>query len=154
MAQDHLSTPAVVSLTPEALQAMIAAAVTAAVIESRKPNPPTAQELSALQMAQEHRAQTAQSVLAERENKIAMQNICAHEHSRREGGGTHAVWVREENPASPGFILCQKCQGRIRPGHLTTESDAPAFLRDRGAIYNTDKFNKLFQDCGEASLMG
>lgn len=153
MGQDHLS-GAVVSLTPEALQAMIAAAVTAAIVESRKPEPPTEQQIAQLQMAQEHRALTAQSVLDEAKNKIAMQNICAHEHSRREGGGTHAVWVREENPASPGFILCQKCQGRIRAGQLTKDSTAPAFLRDRGAIYDTDKFNKLFQDCGESSLLG
>lgn len=153
MSQDHLNAPSV-NLTPDALQAMIAAAVTAAIQESRKPNPPTEQELSQLQMAQEHRAQTAQSVLLERENKIAMQNICAHEHSRREGGGTHAVWVREEDPRSPGFILCQKCQGRIRPGVLSTDPKAPAFNRDRGAIYNNDKFNQLFQDCGEASMMG
>lgn len=153
MSQDHLSGGSL-NLTPEALQAMIAAAVTAAIVESRKPAPPTEQEIAELQMRQQHRAKTAESVLAERENKIAMQKICAHEHSRREGGGTHAVWVREENPASPGFILCQKCQGRVRPGQLSTDADAPAFLRDRGAIYDTEKFNQLFQDCGEASLMG
>lgn len=153
MGQDHLGSPTV-SLTPEALQAMISAAVVAAITESRKPNPPTEQEVAQLQMAQEHRAATAASVLAERENKIAMQKICVHEHSRREGGGTHAVWVREENPASPGFILCQKCQGRIRPGVFSTDQNSLACFRDRGAIYDTDKFNQLFQDCGEASLMG
>lgn len=153
MGQDHLNAPSL-NITPADLQAMIAAAVTAAITESRKPAPPTEQENAQLLMKQEHRALTAQSVLLEAKNKIAMQKICAHEHSRREGGGTHAVWVREENPASPGFILCQKCQGRVRPGELTQDAKAPAFLRDRGAIYDTDKFNQLFQDCGEASLMG
>jgi len=154
MNQDHLSESPNLSLKPADLQAMIAAAVAAAIAESRKPNPPTEQELAQIQMRQEHRSKTAESVLAERANKIAMQKICAHEHSRREGGGTHAVWVREENPSSPGFILCQKCQGRVRPGELSTDPKTPAFMRDRGAIYDTEKFNQLFQDCGEASLMG
>jgi hypothetical protein len=153
MGQDHLN-QSTLNMTPADLQDMIAAAVTAAITESRKPSPPTEQEIAQLQMKQEHRAKTALSVLQERENKIAMQRMCTHEHTRREGGGTHAVWVREENPASPGFILCQKCQARVRPGALTSDGDAPAFLRDRGAIYDTDSFNKLFQDCGEASLMG
>jgi hypothetical protein len=140
------------SLTPEDLKEMIAAAVSAAITESRKPAPPTEQEVAQLKMKQEHRAKTAASVIAEIQNKKNMQTMCVHEHSRREGGGTHCVWVREENPASPGFILCQKCQGRIRAGEF--EAEGPAYLRDRGAIYDTATFNKLFQECGEAQLMG
>lgn len=149
---DHLAEKQGINLTPEALQAMIAAAVTAAIQESRKPAPPTEQELSALAMKQEHRAKTAESVVAAIEGTRRMQEMCVHEHSRREGGGTHCVWVREEDPRSPGFILCQKCQGRIRPGAY--DKDGHSSLRDRGAIFNTDLFNKLFQECGEATLMG
>ena len=103
-------------------------------------------------MAQEHSLQTAQSLIAQKENERAIQRICAHEHSKREGGGTHCVHVREEDPRSPGFILCQKCQGRIRPG--VADADGLPFQRDRGAIYDNALFNRLFQDCGEASLMG
>lgn len=154
MGQDHLSNAPNINMTPADLQAMIAAAVAAAIQESRKPAPPTEQELAQLKMRQDNRAKTALSVLRERENKINMQKICEHEHARRDGGGTHAVWVREENPASPGFILCQKCQGRIRPGTASRDEDSPAFYRDRGAIYDTPLFNKLFQDCGETALMG
>jgi hypothetical protein len=132
------------NLTPKDLQAMIAAAVTAAIQESRKPAPPTDQEVAQLKMKQEHRLRTANEVIRTEENKRANQRICSHEHNN---GDTHCVWVREENPASPGFILCQRQQCRIRPGDLTKDYEQPAFLRDRGAIYDTNLFNKLFQKC-------
>ncbi len=141
-----------VSLTPADLQNMIAAAVATAIQESRKPLPPTDFELAQIQQKQDNRRKTAASVILEMENKKAHQRMCSHEHSRREGGGTHCVWVREENLASPGFILCQKCSGRIRAGEYDVEGSS--FQRDRGAIYDTELFNRLFQECGETALMG
>ena len=129
-----------INLTPADLQAMIAAAVTAAIVESRKPAPPTEQELAQQQMKQDMRLRNADQTILMEKNKKANQMICSHEHGN---GDTHCVWVREENPASPGFILCQKQQCRIRPGVFT--KDGPAFDRDRGAIYDTALFNKLFQ---------
>lgn len=140
------------NLSTDDLKEMIAAAVSAAVIESRKPEPPTEQQIAQVAMAQEHREQTAASLLAQRQNERNMQLMCVHEHSKQSGGGTHCVWVREEDPRSPGFILCQKCQGRVRPGSIDPKG-LPC-QRDRGAIYDTDLFNKLFQECGEQALMG
>jgi hypothetical protein len=141
MGQDHLSTPTV-SLTPEALQAMIAAAVTAAIIESKKPY----KDPLLLKHEQEQRERIAGYEIEKIKNRRNTQLNCTHEHSKREGGGTQAVWVREENPSSPGFILCQECQGRIRPGVYDVEGYS--FQLDRGAIYDTARFNQLFQDCG------
>ena len=135
------------NITADDLKEMIATAVAAAIAESRKPDPPTKEQLAQLQMAQEHREATAASVVAEIENKKQMQLTCVHEHSKAAGGGTHCVWVKEEDPRSPGFCLCQKCQGRVRPGEYNREG--LPYQRDRGAIYSTELFNRLFQDCGE-----
>lgn len=140
-----------VSLTPEALQAMIATAVATAIQESKKPAPLTDQQIAAEKMRQEHRANTAADVVRGIEGKRAAQMACTHEHSRREGGGSHCVYVKEENPASPGFVLCQKCQGRFRSGEYNAEG--PAYCMDRGAIYDTARFNKLFQDCFDGGLL-
>lgn len=150
MGQDHLSEK--VSLTAEDLKGIIASAVSAAIIESRKPEPPTKQALAALEMAQEHRAATSASVLHKMENERAIQKICSHTHSAREGGGTHCVWVKEEDPRSPGYILCQLNQCKIRPDSFDVKG-LPC-QRDRNSIYDTALFNKLFQDCGPTGLMG
>lgn len=149
MSQDHLSEQKV-SLTAADLQGMIAAAVGAAIAESRKPVPPTAQEVAAREMAQQHRVDAAQDVMNTATNKKNFQHICVHAHSTREGGGTHCVWVKEEDPTSPGYIYCQRCEGKIRPegGYQDTKR------ADRTAIYDTPLFNKLFQDCGPSGLMG
>lgn len=141
---------ATLSITAEDLKGIVAAAVATAITEARKPDPPTAEQVAAVQMAQEHRADMAADVTRTRENKIAIQRICSHEHSNREGGGTHCVWVKEEDPASPGYIYCQKCEAKVRPqgGYEGTKK------ADRTALYDTLLFNKLFQDCGTSGLMG
>ena len=136
------------NLTKNDLKELIASAVAAAVEESKKPAPPTPQEISMKQMEQQHREDTAASVLADVENKKAMQRICSHEHTKREGGGTHCLWVREEDPRSPGYILCQKCQARVRP-----ELPVGAKVLDHNAIYDTNLFNRLFQECNEGELI-
>lgn len=145
-----MSNQATLNITADDLKAMISTAVAVAIQESKKPAPPTDKELSEIEMAQEHRLQQAQSVIHTAENKKNFQRMCAHEHSKREGGGTHCVWVREEDPTSPGYIYCQKCEGKVRPegGNQGTKRE------DRTAIYDTALFNRLFQDCGESTLMG
>lgn len=140
------------NITAEDLKTIIATAVATAVQEVRKPAPPTEQELSALQMAQEHRALTAADVLAKQENERALQRMCTHTHSLREGGGTHCVWVREEDPRSPGYILCQLNQCIVRPGEF--DKKGLPFQKHLKAIYDTNLFNRLFQDCGPTGLMG
>src|SRR5579872_884601 len=94
---------------------VIAQTIAAAIAESRKPLPPTEKELQALEMAQQARAAGAAGVLAEIQNERATQRACTHEHSKQAGGGTHCVWVKEEDGRSPGYIYCQKCEATVRP---------------------------------------
>src|SRR5271156_368553 len=129
-----------VTLSPEDLKAMIAGAVTAAIEASKKPYT----DPMLVKHQQEQRERIAGYEIEKIKNRRQNQLNCTHEHSKREGGGTQAVWVREEDPRSPGFILCQECQGRFRP-HVYDEDGLPC-QRDRGAIYDTNIFNKLFQD--------
>lgn len=131
---------------------VIGQAVAAAIAESRKPLPPTEAELKAIELQQQSRAANALGVIAQINNKRAVQEICSHEHKRKEGGGTHAVWIRDEDPRSPGYIYCQKCEAQIRPGHFNDEG--MPHERSRRAIYDTPLFNRLFQECGEQTIMG
>jgi hypothetical protein len=149
-------TPAPV-LTPEIqaiLKELVTASVTAAMVEARKPLPPTEKELAEIAQAQAHREANAAGVIAAIKNKRFVQEACVHEHSKAAGGGTHCVWVKEEDPRSPGYIYCQKCEARIRPNNY--DKDGLPYQRDRNAHYDTDLFNRLFQDCGEQTgvLMG
>ena len=143
------------AMTPTMLKELVSSAVAAAIAEVRKPDPPTEQQLATTNQKQLMRQQTADQIVEIIHNRRNAQINCAHEHSKREGGGTHCVYVREENPASPGYIFCQLCQGRFRPGNFAGEDRTqPAFLRDRGAIYDTNRFNRLFQECAAGGIMG
>lgn len=145
-----MSGAATLNITADDLKNMISTAVAVAIQESKKPAPPTEAEIAEQRLKQDHRLLNAKDVVATAENKKNFQRICAHEHSKKDGGHTHAVWVREEDPTSPGYIYCQKCEGKIRPegGNQGTTRE------DRTAIYDTALFNRLFQDCGEQALMG
>jgi hypothetical protein len=134
------------ALTPEMLQTLISTAVTAAVAEAKKPAPPTERQIAEAEQDQENRRANAESVKAKKDQEKIEQLACTHEHPKREGGHTHCVLVREENPASPGYIMCQKCQGRVRPERESLRDKKGEYL-DREAIYDTNLFNKLFQDC-------
>lgn len=131
---------------------IVAAAVSAAIAEATKPKPPTPQEQAELQMAQQHRKDTAEGIIRRKENdRYFQEHTCTHEHTKASGGGTHCVHVRDNDyPGSPGYILCQFCQGRFRP-----ESDEWRKL-DPEAIFSTPVFNKLFQDCaqGQGEIIG
>lgn len=131
---------------------VIAQAIAAAIAESRKPLPPTQKELQAIEMAQQARAAGAAGVIAEMANERATQRACTHEHSKKAGGGTHCVWIREEDPRSPGYVYCQLCEATVRPG--VYDKDGIPAQRDRRALYDTELFNRLFQECGEQSVIG
>lgn len=107
---------ATLALTPSMLKELVASAVTAAIAEVRKPTPPSDEQLAITDQKQKMRQQTADQIVEIIHNKRSAQMRCTHEHSRREGGGTHCVYVREENPQSPGYIFCQLCMGRFRAG--------------------------------------
>lgn len=131
-----------VALSPEDLQSLVAGAVRAAIEASKVPY----KDPALAKHEQEQRERTAGYEIERIKNRRQNQLNCTHEHSKREGGGTQAVHVREDDPRSPGFILCQECQGRFRPG--TYDAEGAPGQRDRGAIYDTDRFVRLFQDCG------
>lgn len=130
-------------LTEEGLQKILVAAIAAA----NAPKPPSPQELAEIEQAQAHRKETSENYKQQKANeKNFQENICTHEHTKAAGGGTHAVHVRDnDHPGDAGFILCQNCQGRVRP-----ISDKWKKL-DPGAIFNTVLFNKLFQDCAQGA---
>lgn len=100
-------------------------------------------EIADFEQAKQDRQAVAQSKLAEERNRREIQEkICKHEHARSAGGGTHCVYVRDNDvPQSPGYILCQKCGGRFRPDELLMRKLDPK------AIFNTAVFNQLMQDC-------
>lgn len=134
------------TITPE-MRELITTSVTAAVVamatELRKPPLPTAQEQADLKQRQEERRITGEGVKQQKENERWIQlNGCTHEHQRSAGGGTHCVWVQDNGIAgSPGYVLCQKCQGRFRP-------DEPLMRKlDPNAIFDTAKFNQLMNEC-------
>lgn len=130
-----------VTLTKEDLRDL----VTAAIRSAREPDPPTKQQLAEIQMAQQLREETAKGVLEKKKNERWFQEHgCSHEHSKQAGGGTHCVHVRDNDHLdSAGYIMCQLCQGRVRP-------EDPKWKKlDPDAIFNTALFNKLFQDCAQ-----
>ena len=130
------------------LQKIISGAFAAAIREARNPTP-TESEIAAVEQAQQYRKEQSQQVRAALAQKKSFQQVCSHEHSRREGGGTHCVWVHDNDiPGSSGYIYCQRCEGRIRP-----ESEQMRKL-DPQATFSTALFNKLFQDCSESAMMG
>lgn len=129
-------------LSPETKEILreFAAAIVA---EQRKPEPPTTRELANLEQAEEERRANAEAVKQKKANeRWDQEHGCTHEHPKNHGGGSHCVYVRDNDvPLSPGFVLCQKCQGRFRP-------DEPIMRKlDPSAIFDTAKFNRLLSDC-------
>lgn len=122
------------SLTTEQLQALITAAVTAAVVESKKPAPPTEREIADIQQAQDMRLQQRDLTLLEQANKAALQRSCTHMRAYP-ATGTTAVFV--ENGT---YIICQQCQGIIRPGQAPKDYVG-------ADVYDTNLFNRLYQLC-------
>lgn len=104
--------------------------------EARKPTPPTDKEIAQIEQEQQMRRDQAQLVLNEMENKRRFQRTCTHKHPLRDGGGSHCVYIVDGN-----YILCQKCQGKIRP-------EAAPVGYTGGDIYDVNLFNMLLQDLG------
>lgn len=128
------------------IQKIVDAAVTAAMREANKPKPKTEAELAEIAQAQQLRRETAENDKQRRVNKRNFsEHICTHEHSKQAGGGTHCVHVLDnDHPGDPGFIYCQNCEGRFRP-------DSAKWRKlDPEAIFDTAKFNLLFQSCAQA----
>lgn len=140
------------TLTKDDLKEIVATAVSVALAEAKKPAPLSPQQESELAQAQAHRRETAEGVKVQKQNARNFQeHICKHEHPKSAGGGTHCVFVRDNDvPQSPGFIICQECFGRFRP-------DEPLMRKlDPEAIFDTGTFNQLLQDCMQtgAEILG
>lgn len=134
------------TFTKQDVKELVTAAVAAAIAEANKPKPKTEQELAEIEQAQRHRQETAESVKQVKANKRWFaEHGCSHEHSKQAGGGTHCVHVRDnDHPADSGYIYCQNCEGRFRP-------DTPKWRKlDPEAIFDTAKFNSLFQSCAQS----
>lgn len=119
------------SLTSKQLQELIAAAVTAAVSEAKKPAPPTETQLAEIEQANEMRLQQRDLVLQEQANRKATQLACSH---MRRDNTCSGVYVENGN-----YVICQQCQAIIRPGVAPTKDD------DGRSIYDTQLFNRMFQ---------
>ena len=134
------------TFTKADVKEIVSAAVAAAVAEANKPKPKSAQELAEIEQAQQHRKETAESEKQRRENRLWIQkNACTHEHKKSAGGGTHCVHVLDnDHPGDPGYIYCQNCEGRFRP-------DTAKWRKlDPNAIFDTGKFNELYQACAQS----
>jgi hypothetical protein len=123
------------NLTAKQLQELVTAAVTAAVAETKKPAPLTEQQIAEINQANEMRLQQRDLVLQGEANKKALQSACSH--SRAENGSSTAVYVANGN-----YLICQVCQGKIRP-YVPAEEQA-----DPNSIYDTNLFNRMFQLAG------
>jgi hypothetical protein len=137
------------------------------VTELRKPAPPTDAQRAAAEMRNQSRLRNAKESAQKEKNIKATQKRCQH----RQKGGMHeslAVYIPENGPSvagSPGYIMCQSCQIRVRPGEFAGNIDSntgckcdldksqPVWFRDCGATYDTDLFNKLMQECNSGDVM-
>ena len=131
-----------ITLDVSKLQEIIAGTVAATIAEMRKPEPMMAQQKADIEQQQAERLATGQGVAEKKRNELWFQTHgCKRKHSGQMGG-THCVYVRDNDvPPSPGFVLCQKCQGRFRP-------DEPVMRKlDPIAIFDSQKFNELMLDC-------
>jgi hypothetical protein len=112
------------------------------IAELKKPTVLEQKELDAeaqrLRDANEDRKTNSAGVLHQMKQKRVSQEICSHKHPSAHGGQSHGVHVTEQgNPY--GYILCQKCQVKIRPGK------APEGYQGLD-VYDTRAFNLILQD--------
>ena len=98
------------TLTAADLKEIIGSAVTAAVSEAKK-TVLTDAEKARIEQDQQNRKELAANIVAEIENKKMRQRYCSHMRTGLWSGQTRAVHVENGN-----FMICQGCQGIIRPG--------------------------------------
>src|SRR5437660_373024 len=102
-----MSEKASLNLTAEQLQTLISTAVATAVAEARKPLPPTAEELAAIEQAKKMRQEQGAQELAIQASRQRDRKMCAHRHENGKSA-TASVDVI-------GAIVCVKCQAMIKP---------------------------------------
>lgn len=101
-------------------------------------------EVKALLDANEERKTNSAGMKQQMADKRITRSICSHKHR---DGNSHCVFIMEKAP-SPGYILCQKNQCKIRPGSVPPQNP------DIGAIYDTSLFNRLFQELPSQEMFG
>lgn len=101
-------------------------------------------EIQRIKFANEERKANSAGILQQMHDKQISQTICSHKHR---DGNSHCVFIYEKAP-SPGYILCQKNQCKIRPGEPPREGP------DSSAIYDTALFNQLFQELPTNEMFG
>lgn len=120
-------------LSKKDLQELVAAAVSAAVQESRKPSDPTPEEQAKIDSARAHRKDMALLEALKTQSRRANQMGCSH---MRKNGTTPSVYVQNGN-----YMICQHCTGMIKPG----SPSADELKYGTPYIYDTDLFNRLLQ---------
>lgn len=118
------------SLTPSQLQALITAAVTAAVSEAKKPAPPTEAQQAAIAQDLDMRRQIADLQLKKVENDRMLRSVCTHQ---RVNNSYCTVHVKDGN-----YVICQACLAIVRPEPAPKDDDGRS-------IYDTRLFNQLVQ---------
>lgn len=118
------------SLTPTQLQALITAAVTAAVSEAKKPVPLTEEQEAARKNDIDMRRQIAEMQLQKVAEDRMIRSICTHQ---RVNNSYCTVHVKEGN-----YVLCQVCLAIVRPEPAPKDDDGRS-------IYDTQLFNRLVQ---------
>lgn len=100
------------------------------------------EEAKAILQRNEERKENAAGMLQKIENAKWVHKTCTHKHR---DGHSHCVLIHEKN--TPGYILCQKEQCKIRPGV------APKDYKETD-IYDTELFNRLLQELPGNELFG
>lgn len=101
-------------------------------------------EAAEIMAKNEERKTNSLGIKQQMADKALNQAICSHTHR---DGNSHCVFIMEKAP-SPGYILCQKNQCKVRPGVKPSEG------ADFGAVYDTALFNKLFQQLPSQEMFG
>lgn len=118
------------NLTAKQLQELVAAAVSAAVSEAKKPAPLTEEQEASRKQDIDMRRQIAELQLQKVDNERMLRSICSHQRANNSYATVH---VKDGN-----YVLCQICLAIVRPEPAPKDDDGRS-------IYDTRSFNHLVQ---------
>lgn len=120
-------------------------------VEMRKPTDVEQSKIdadeAAKKFAQAERIDNSAAVKQQMQERRRDQLNCSHQHA---DGHTHLAHTIENGKLAngPGYLLCQWCNGKIRP-----ENEEVRKL-DPQAIYDTALFNRLYQTLPSKEIFG
>lgn len=118
--------------------------------ESKKPAPPTPQQLAAIEQKQAERAANAASVTEEITNQRNFQlHVCTHKHNT---GQSHVMLIKAGLtggvPNHPDYMFCQLCRIKVYP----EVEESQRKDKSSSAVYNNALYNQLFQSIQTADI--